>query len=135
MRTILLIVLVLLLIGAFPAWPYSTGWGYYPGGGLVLLIVLILRALARVEQRFAATARKTGTATLGLLHLNDRQRKAQPQLVAEINLDVMHSELLELHAAEIMDVGRVAFHFLQFEFDFRLRDHLMSSTPTIRDRC
>jgi len=34
MRTILLIVLVLLLIGALPAWPYSTGWGYYPSGGL-----------------------------------------------------------------------------------------------------
>ena len=42
MRTILLILLVLLLIGSFPAWPYSTGWGYYPSGGLVLLIVLIL---------------------------------------------------------------------------------------------
>jgi hypothetical protein len=44
MRTILLIVLILLLIGAFPAWPYSSGWGYYPAGGigLVLLIVLIL---------------------------------------------------------------------------------------------
>ncbi len=44
MRTILLIVLILLLIGAFPAWPYSSGWGYYPSGGigLVLLIVLIL---------------------------------------------------------------------------------------------
>ena len=42
MRTILLVILVLLLIGAFPAWPYSTGWGYYPSGGLVLLIVLIL---------------------------------------------------------------------------------------------
>lgn len=42
MRTILLIILVLLLIGALPAWPYSTGWGYYPSGGLVLLIILIL---------------------------------------------------------------------------------------------
>jgi hypothetical protein len=44
MRTILLIILILILIGAFPAWPYSTGWGYYPSGGigLVLLIVLIL---------------------------------------------------------------------------------------------
>ena len=42
MRTILLILLVLLLIGAFPAWPYSTGWGYYPSGGLLLLIILIL---------------------------------------------------------------------------------------------
>jgi Protein of unknown function (DUF3309) len=42
--TILLIILVLLLIGALPAWPYSQGWGYFPSGGLglVLLIVLIL---------------------------------------------------------------------------------------------
>lgn len=42
MRTILLIILVLLLIGALPAWPYSTGWGYFPGGGLLLIIILIL---------------------------------------------------------------------------------------------
>src|SRR5580700_9114897 len=44
LRTILLIVLVLLLLGALPTWPYSTGWGYYPSGGLglVLLIVLVL---------------------------------------------------------------------------------------------
>ena len=50
MRTILLIVLILLLIGAFPSWPYSTGWGYYPAGGigLVLLIVLILALVGRV---------------------------------------------------------------------------------------
>jgi hypothetical protein len=43
-RTILLILLILLLLGALPTWPYSTGWGYYPSGGLglVLLIVLIL---------------------------------------------------------------------------------------------
>ncbi|MFL6529817.1 MAG: DUF3309 family protein [Chthoniobacterales bacterium] len=42
MRTILLVILVLLLIGALPVFPYSTGWGYYPSGGLVLLIVLVL---------------------------------------------------------------------------------------------
>ncbi len=50
MRTILLIILILLLIGAFPAWPYSASWGYYPSGGigLVLLIVLILALLGRV---------------------------------------------------------------------------------------
>jgi len=43
-RTLLIIVLVLLLIGALPAWPYSTGWGYYPSGGLglVLLIIIVL---------------------------------------------------------------------------------------------
>ena len=42
MRTILLILLVLLLLGALPLYPYSTGWGYYPSGGLVVLIVLIV---------------------------------------------------------------------------------------------
>jgi len=44
MGTILLIILVLLLIGALPAWPYSSGWGYWPSGGLglVLLIIIIL---------------------------------------------------------------------------------------------
>jgi hypothetical protein len=42
MRTILLILLVLLLIGALPAWPYSTGWGYYPSGGLGLVLVIVL---------------------------------------------------------------------------------------------
>jgi hypothetical protein len=50
MRTILLIILVLLLIGAFPTWPYSSGWGYYPSGGigLILLIVLILALTGRL---------------------------------------------------------------------------------------
>jgi hypothetical protein len=50
MRTILLIILILLLIGAFPAWPYSSGWGYYPSGGigLILLIVLILALTGRI---------------------------------------------------------------------------------------
>jgi len=44
MGTILLIILILLLGGALPAWPYSSGWGYWPSGGLglVLLIVIIL---------------------------------------------------------------------------------------------
>jgi hypothetical protein len=40
--TILLILLVLLLIGALPAWPYSTGWGYYPSGGLGLVLIVLL---------------------------------------------------------------------------------------------
>jgi hypothetical protein len=40
--TILLIVLVLLLIGALPAWPYSNSWGYYPSGGLGLVLVVLL---------------------------------------------------------------------------------------------
>ena len=40
--TILLIILVLLLIGALPAWPYSGGWGYYPSGGLGLVLIVLL---------------------------------------------------------------------------------------------
>jgi Protein of unknown function (DUF3309) len=48
--TILLIVLILILIGALPTWPYSSGWGYYPSGGLglILVIVIILVLLGRI---------------------------------------------------------------------------------------
>ncbi len=44
LRTVLVIVLILILIGSLPAWPYSAGWGYYPSGGLgtILIIVLLL---------------------------------------------------------------------------------------------
>jgi hypothetical protein len=47
--TILIIIVILLLIGALPSWPYSTGWGYYPSGGLglILIIVVILVLLGR----------------------------------------------------------------------------------------
>jgi hypothetical protein len=50
MSTILLIILVLLLIGVLPTWPYSSGWGYYPSGGLglVLVIVLVLILIGRI---------------------------------------------------------------------------------------
>jgi hypothetical protein len=50
MRTIVLVVLILLLLGALPTWPYSSGWGYYPSGGLglVLLIVVILALTGRL---------------------------------------------------------------------------------------
>jgi hypothetical protein len=42
MSTILLVILVLLLVGALPSWPYSRGWGYYPSGGLGLVVVVLL---------------------------------------------------------------------------------------------
>jgi hypothetical protein len=50
MGTILIIVLLLLLLGAWPSWPYSRGWGYYPssGLGLVLVVVLVLALMGRI---------------------------------------------------------------------------------------
>lgn len=48
MFTILLIIVVLMLVGALPSWPYSSGWGYYPSGGLgLILIILVLVMLLR----------------------------------------------------------------------------------------
>jgi len=48
--TILLIIVILMLIGALPTWPYSSGWGYYPSGavGLIVLILLILLLMGRL---------------------------------------------------------------------------------------
>ncbi|MGB8551566.1 MAG: DUF3309 family protein [Xanthobacteraceae bacterium] len=48
--TILIIILILILIGALPTWPHSSGWGYYPSGGigLILLILVILVLLGRI---------------------------------------------------------------------------------------
>jgi hypothetical protein len=42
LRTVLLILLILLIVGALPTWPYSSGWGYYPSGGLGLLLIIVL---------------------------------------------------------------------------------------------
>jgi hypothetical protein len=50
MFTILIILLVLMLVGAFPSWPYSRSWGYYPSGGLglVVIILVILLLMGRI---------------------------------------------------------------------------------------
>ena len=50
MSTILIVILIILLIGAFPTWPHSMSWGYYPSGGLglVLLVVIILALIGRL---------------------------------------------------------------------------------------
>jgi hypothetical protein len=50
LSTILIIVLILLLVGALPTWPHSRGWGYYPGGalGLILIVVLVLALSGRI---------------------------------------------------------------------------------------
>jgi hypothetical protein len=42
MYTILLVVLILMLLGALPTWPYSRSWGYYPSGGLGLVVIVVL---------------------------------------------------------------------------------------------
>lgn len=48
--TVLLIILILLLIGAIPTWPYSTGWGYYPSGllGIIIIILIVLLLTGRL---------------------------------------------------------------------------------------
>jgi uncharacterized protein DUF3309 len=50
MRTLLIVILILLLLGALPTWPYSSGWGYYPSGGfgLALLVIVVLALLGRI---------------------------------------------------------------------------------------
>jgi hypothetical protein len=50
MSLLLLIVLIILLVGALPTWPHSSGWGYYPSGGLglILVILLILLLMGRI---------------------------------------------------------------------------------------
>ena len=50
MRIILIVLLILILVGAFPTWPYSSDWGYWPSGGvgLLLLILIILVVLGRI---------------------------------------------------------------------------------------
>ena len=50
LRLLLIIVLFLLLLGALPTWPYSSGWGYYPSGGLGLILIIIL-VLVLVDRR------------------------------------------------------------------------------------
>ena len=49
-RTLILIIVIILLLAVLPTWPYSTGWGYYPSGGLglLLLIVIILVIMGRI---------------------------------------------------------------------------------------
>jgi hypothetical protein len=48
MNPLLLVIVLLLLVGALPTWPYSSGWGYYPSGGLgLVLLILLILALTR----------------------------------------------------------------------------------------
>jgi Protein of unknown function (DUF3309) len=51
LRLVLIIILFLLLLGALPSWPYSAGWGYYPSGGLGLLLIIVLVVLLLDRRR------------------------------------------------------------------------------------
>jgi hypothetical protein len=42
LNTVLMVILIIAVIGALPTWPYSAGWGYFPSGGLVLLVIVLL---------------------------------------------------------------------------------------------
>ena len=78
MSTILLIILILLLIGALPAWPYSSGWGYWPSGGLglILLILLILAFTGRLRDRLCVSllCRRVLSAVLIRAERDSRRR-------------------------------------------------------------
>ena len=56
--TILIIILILLLIGALPSWPYSGGWGYYPSSGLGLLLIIIIVTIPFFSARFSLIGNK-----------------------------------------------------------------------------
>ncbi|HXE14358.1 MAG TPA: DUF3309 family protein [Bryobacteraceae bacterium] len=49
-RTLLLIILIILLLGLLPTWPYSSGWGYYPSGGIGLIVIIVI-ILLLVDRR------------------------------------------------------------------------------------
>jgi len=68
MGTILLIILILLLVGALPAWPYSSGWGYWPSGGLglILLIIIILALTGHLIERRLLRRQKYAVASRAL---------------------------------------------------------------------
>src|SRR5215211_2835077 len=69
--------------------------------------------------------RRRNSTSRALLDLHHGQRKTHLQFVFQINLDVVHAVLLKLYTTEIMNIGRVAFHFFEHELDFRLRDYLL----------
>ena len=87
--TILIIVLLLLLLGAWPAWPYSSGWGYYPSGtlGLVLVIVLVLAVyigllqLVRVIQKLCGDARNRNVVDIDVLLANQIEQQVERAVV------------------------------------------------------
>jgi hypothetical protein len=77
--TILLIILILMLLGAVPAWPHSRGWGYYPSGGLGLVIVIILILMLMHRGVGPPRAQQTQTSASDSTRSFVFLRKCQPQ--------------------------------------------------------
>jgi len=79
MGTILLIILILLLIGALPAWPYSSGWGYWPSGGLgLILLILIILALTG-NRLWSNSEGLRSEASSALKQVNDQDDNSNPE--------------------------------------------------------
>jgi hypothetical protein len=78
MRFLLFIILILVLIAALPTWPYSTGWGYYPSGGLGLILLIVLLVVAAL-----ATA-KPSQHTIPGISLVEMDGTRCPQRVGKI---------------------------------------------------
>jgi len=78
--TILLIILILLLVGALPTWPYSGGWGYYPssGLGLLLIIIIVLLALGRIWRAAGSWARRDQPGRGPLRNTSTRNGRGVP---------------------------------------------------------
>ncbi len=75
MRFILFIIVIILLLGALPTWPYSGGWGYYPSGGLgvVLIILIILLLMDASRTQTSGRLRRTERRGLPLLFQDIRE--------------------------------------------------------------
>src|SRR5271168_4564276 len=93
--TILLIILILLLVGALPTWPYSGGWGYYPssGLGLLLIIIIVLLAFGRIYRwGGAASAGSTCPRASPQYLYTQRQGPPEPQRKSGVIRDTVIGE-------------------------------------------
>ena len=136
MGTILLIVLILLLVGALPTWPYSSGWGYYPTGGLGLVFIIILILVLMEEFSLVISGRgECSPAPLpasGLFcsQLPLREPGAKPSRNPRLNssalcLEIIHKNATGLTLFRGKDVPRSPGDFFEqdfvgFEFSARL---------------
>jgi hypothetical protein len=84
MSTLLLILLILLLIGVLPAWPYSSGWGYYPSAGLGLIVVILIVLLLMGRLESLSLSRRHGLSRERRGHVaggTDAERAERPDVL------------------------------------------------------